>query len=88
MMTLGKGVISSSSGKQKLNTCSSTETELVAVDDKLPGVLWTRHFIEAKGYTIDKNIIDQDNMSSLSLEKNGRVSSSKQTKHIKASFFM
>ncbi len=33
-------------------------------------------------------MIFQDNMSSLSLEKNGRVSSSKRTKHIKANYFL
>ncbi len=30
----------------------------------------------------------QDNMSELSLEKNGRILSSRQTKHIKAKFFL
>jgi hypothetical protein len=33
-------------------------------------------------------VIFQDNMSSLSLEKNGRISSSKRTKHIKAKYFL
>jgi hypothetical protein len=33
-------------------------------------------------------MIFQDNMSLLSLEKNGRVSSSKRTKHIKAKNFL
>ncbi len=33
-------------------------------------------------------MIFQDNMSLLSLEKNGRVSSSKRTKHIKAKYFL
>ena len=33
-------------------------------------------------------IVFQDNMSSLSLEKNGRISSSKRTKHIKAKYFL
>jgi hypothetical protein len=36
---------------------------------------------------INENIIFQDNMSTLSLEKNGRTSSSKRTKHIKAKYF-
>jgi hypothetical protein len=61
----------------KINTKSSTESEIVAVHDKYSDVLWTRHFLEAQGYTISDNIIYQDNMSSLSLEKNGRISSSK-----------
>lgn len=86
---MGQGAITSLSRKQKLNTKSSTETELVAVDDKLGNILWTHHFIEAQGYKVDKNIVYQDNMSSLSLEKNGRgVSSSPRTKHIKAKFFL
>jgi hypothetical protein len=34
------------------------------------------------------NIVNQDNMSALLLEKNGRVSSFKRTKHIKAKYFL
>ena len=47
-----------------------------------------RYFVECQGYTIDECIIFQDNMSALSLEKNGRMSSSKRTKHIKAKYFL
>ena len=46
-----------------------------------------RYFIECQGYDIDKYVVFQDNMSALSLEKNGRISSSKRTKHIKAKYF-
>ena len=46
------------------------------------------YFVECQGYTIDECIIFQDNMSALSLEKNGRMSSSKCTKHIKAKYFL
>ncbi len=77
LLTLGAGAILSSSNKQKINTKSSTESELVAVHDKSSDVLWTCHFLEAQGYTISDNIIYQGNMSTLSLEKNGRISSSK-----------
>jgi hypothetical protein len=56
--------------------------------DKLPDVIWTRYFVECQGYEIDEYVIFQDNMSALSLEKNGRISSSKRTKHIKAKFFL
>ncbi len=37
---------------------------------------------------MDEYVIFQDNMSALSLEKNGRILSSKRTKHIKAKFFL
>jgi hypothetical protein len=87
-MTFGKGAVTSSSNKMKCNTKSSTETEIIALGDKLSDVLWTRYFVECQGYNIDECIIFQDNMSALSLEKNGRVSSSKRTKHIKAKYFL
>jgi hypothetical protein len=72
----------------KCNTKSSTETELISLADKLADVIWMRYFIECQGYDIDEYIIFQDNMSALSLEKNGRISSSKRTKHIKAKYFL
>ena len=88
LMTFGRGAVASSSRKQKINTRSSTETELVAVDDKIGDILWMRYFLESQGYTIDENIIYQDNMSTLSLEKNGRISGSGRTKHIKAKYYL
>jgi hypothetical protein len=72
----------------KCNTKSSTETELISLANKLAEVIWMRYFIECQGYDIDEYIVFQDNMSALSLEKNGRVSSSKRTKHIKAKYFL
>jgi hypothetical protein len=47
-----------------------------------------RYFIECQGCDLDKYIVYQDNMSALLLEKNGRVSSLKRTKHIKAKYFL
>ncbi len=87
ILTFGAGAITSSLNKQKLNTKSSTESKLVAMYDKLGDILWTRHFLEAQDYMISANIVFQDNMSNLSLEKNGYISNSKQTKHIMAKYF-
>jgi hypothetical protein len=42
MMTLGKGAAYSTSTRQELNTSSSTEGEIVGVNDVVPQVLWTR----------------------------------------------
>jgi hypothetical protein len=47
-----------------------------------------RYCIECQGYDIDEYIVFQDNMSVLLLEKNGCISSSKRTKHIKAKYFL
>ncbi len=86
-MSLGKGVIYGTSKRQKLNTKSSTEAELVGADDVMPQMLWTLYFLEAQGYKIDNNVLYQDNKSSILLETNGRGSSSKRTRHIKIRYF-
>jgi hypothetical protein len=87
LLTFGKGAATSSSNKQKIPSKSSTESELIGLYDKAGDILWTRNFMEAQGYSITTNIVFQDNMSTLSLAKNGRISSSKRTKHIKAKYF-
>ena len=42
-MSLGKGIIYGALTHQKLNTKSSTEAELIGVDDLMPQILWTRY---------------------------------------------
>ena len=44
-MFLGKGAIINTSIKQKMNTNSSTETELIAYDDLMPHILWTNYLL-------------------------------------------
>ena len=58
---MGTGFPITTSTKQKLNTCSSTESELVAVDDLMPAILWTRNVLEAQGYATTEHIVYQDN---------------------------
>ena len=70
------------SRKQRLNTKSSTEAELVAVDDVSTLVLWTRLFLECQGHATTDATLHQDNKSAILLEKNGRASSGERTKHI------
>ena len=87
MLTLGRGTPSAPSTKQKLNTRSSTETEVVAVDQVMPDILRTRLFLEAQGYGVTENIVYQDNQAAILLEKNGKRSSGKSTKHINMGYF-
>ena len=72
VMTMGKGVIQSISKKQKLNTRCITEAELVRPDDCSQQILWTALFMEKQGSNILRNILHQDNKSTILLEKNGR----------------
>ncbi len=71
MMTMGKAAIQSISKKQKLNTRSTTEAEVVGSDDCSQQILWTVLFMEEQGYKILRNILYQDNKSTILLEKNG-----------------
>jgi hypothetical protein len=48
-LTMGRVFPISTSTKQKLNTRSSTESELVGVDDMMPIIIWTRHFLLSQG---------------------------------------
>jgi hypothetical protein len=82
MMTLRKGSTYGTSMRQKINTKSWTEAELVGVNDVMPQVLWTKYWMEAQGYKIDENKIGRDNQSSMLLKNNSRASSSKRTRHI------
>ncbi len=86
-LTMGRGFPISASTKQKLNTRSSTESELVGVDDMMPIICWTRYFLLSQGYGIIENLLLQDNKSSILLEQNGRASSGKRTRHINIRYF-
>ena len=87
LMTIGKGGMYTSSCKQKLNTKSSTESELVAIDDAMAQILWTRHFMVAQGKPVPVATIYQDNKSTILLSDNGKASSSKCTKHLHVRYF-
>ena len=84
---LGLGFPISSSGKQKLNTCSLTESKLVGVDDLMSLIIWSRNFLKAQGYDVVDNILHQDNRSAILLEQNGKMSSGKRTKHTAICYF-
>ena len=86
MMNFSGGAIISKSSKHKINTKSSTESELVTLDAALPTIFWTLYFAEAQGYTIEQNIVFQDNLSTMQLAVNGSLSSSPCTNHIKARY--
>ena len=46
-LTLGHGCVLSTSVKQKINTKSSTESELIGIDDAMTFVIWMKHFFES-----------------------------------------
>src|SRR5210317_443069 len=87
VMTMGEGGMQVLTKKQKLNSRSLTEAELIGVDDAVTQILWTRLFKEAQGYPIKKNIVYQDNKSSILLETNGRDNAGKRSCAINIRYF-
>eukprot|EP01033_Poteriospumella_lacustris_P016756 gene16756-11987_t len=96
IVTLGKGPLIVSSSKQRLNTKSSTEAELVAMSDKLGDVIWLSTLLAEQerykgsethgddGTTVAK--VYQDNKSAIRLAELGKAASAN-TRHINLRFF-
>ena len=86
-MGIGKGPICSKSSTQKLNSKSSTESELIALSDSMGHIIWLRNFITCQGYEkIGPAVIGQDNRSTIQLAKNGQANSDA-TRHIAIRYF-
>ena len=85
MFSVGQGATLSYSRKLKLNTRSSTETELVTADMFMPEMLWSLHFIQAQGYDAECVGLYQDNISTQLLIKNGKMSSKKRRSTLRQS---
>ena len=86
-MSFGWGVIHAKSSKQKINTKSLTESEIVGVSEYLPYDIWIMMFLEAQGYPLKQNILFQDDQSSIKIEKNGRNACMVNSKHINVRYF-
>ena len=87
IMSFGLGGFVCKSSKQKLNTKSSTEAEVVGASDYLPNTLWIQMFLAEQGHVLDSNILEQDNESAMRLEKKGRMSAGQKSRHINIRYF-
>ena len=74
------------SEKQKINTKSTTESELVGCSDLAPDSMWAKNFLGQQGYYLEVEV-HQDNTSAINLEKNGVGSAGKRSKHIDIRYF-
>jgi hypothetical protein len=86
VITLGSGPIDVSSTKQKINTKSSAEAELIGLSDKTSQAIWCRSFLMEQGYQVAPATIHQDNQSTIALAKNG-LTSSDRTRHVSIRYF-
>ena len=85
--SFGRGMFMCMSRKQRMNTGSTTESEVVGVSDYLPNTIWLMRFLEAQGYELKLNIMYQDNASAIQMERHGKKSSSRRTRHFDVRFF-
>jgi hypothetical protein len=81
IMTIGNRFSISKSTKQKVNARSSMESEMITVDNSISKILWTKRFVEAKGYMINANIVYQNTTSAIKLKISGIVSSGTRIRH-------
>ena len=61
--------------------------ESIGAQAAQPAILDNRFFLLSQGYGIIENLLLQDNKSSILLERNGRASSGKRTRHINIRYF-
>ena len=96
-LTLGTGSPISGSQSQKINTRSSTESELVGVDDVISYVEWSSLYCkcQVKAYPIvhslkdlgKSNIVKQDNTSTIKMVKVGIRVCGARTRNIHIRYF-
>ena len=94
---MGKRALISMSLKQKINTKSSTETERVVIGNAMNFLVWSKLFLDwqmqhhdtvVKRKALGKtNVLLQDNTSTIQLERLGKWSSTKRTRHINIRYF-
>ena len=87
VVSFGIGGIVCKSSKQKINTKSSTEAELVGASDYLPNTIWVMNFMKSQGHSISASYLAQDNQSAMKLEQNGRLSAGQRSRHINIRHF-
>lgn len=66
-----------------------TELKTVAISNGnvIPKSMWALYFIRAQGWKVKDNLLNKDITSTISLAKNGNISSGKMIKHIKIRYF-
>ena len=87
IVSLGTGAVIHHCSKQKINTKSSAESEVVGVSDFLPYTMWASFFLKAQGYKLSRNIFYQDNTSAIKMLKNGKESCGSKSRHIHIRYF-
>jgi hypothetical protein len=85
VITLGRSVVFARSVKQRMQTLSSTESELLALQEASTYVVWMRHLMHELGFdTSNPTIVTQDNQSATTIAEQG--GNFQRTKHLVGRF--
>ena len=87
LISFGRGTIANKSIKQKLNSKSSTETELIGTSDYLPDAINAKYFLEGQGQHVKGINYYRDNQSCMKMERNGKASAGTKSRHIHNRYF-
>ena len=82
IISMGYGAVIHGCSKQKINTKSSTKSEIVGVSNFLPYTMWASYFLKEQGYNLKRNIFYQDNTSAIEMLRNGKESCGSKSRHI------
>lgn len=84
----GWGMVHARASKQRLNTKSTCESELVGgVSKYVPFKIHMINVLEGQGYFLERKVLYQDNQSAMKLEINGRNSCTGNLRHISIKYF-
>ena len=86
-MMFGWGLFHAKYPKQKFNTKSSTDSEVIGARYYISFVIWLAMYIEHQVYKVKINQLMQDNMSAMKMEKNDRNSCTGNYRHINIRYF-
>jgi hypothetical protein len=86
LIMMGKAPILARSVRQKLVTRSTTESEIVALDDSEPSAMLVENACAIMGIKLKPTIIYEDNQSTITMIKNG-ASNAERTRHIDVKYF-
>ena len=83
---IGLGSMSSSITKQNVNSRSSTESELIAIDDEVSKILREKRITKAQGLKVNLSVVFQDDTNMIKVAS-GKSSSGKRTRHFDIHLF-
>ena len=84
---MGTGIIHGKASKQKMNSRSSNETEVIGDSEYLPYSIWVEYFMDEQDRKIKRHVLWQDNEGAEKMCKNGKKSCSSNSRHISIKYF-